>query len=169
VDDVFYIQVGEEMEYITLEEWKERANKLNKSYDSRTKLRHDCEKKLGDYFLVLEYGAKKLVGIYPCHVEETGDDRVHTMRDVKWYCIGDKHLKLMDAEKMIEGIIDVLHDKVDVKKLIEDALHDSSPDDLQEIFDRAVIKKGKVREKEGCYKLLIGGKRGQPFEFMLRS
>lgn len=154
--------------YITLDEWVEKANTLNKSYNSRKSLRQDCEKKLKDHFVIMEYGHKKLISVYPIHVEETGDNRVHMMRDVKWYHV-DKSIRLMDTDKMVAGIVSVLKDKVDVEELIKDALYDSNPETLEEVFERAVVKKGSIKSKEGCYKLAIGGKPGKPFEFMLRD
>ena len=77
--------------------------------------------------------------------------------------------KEQDTEKLVKEIVEVLKDKISVEKFLEDVLNDIDPEELEEIYERAVVKKGKIREEEGCYKLLIGGKRGAPFELMLRG
>jgi len=148
-----------------LEEWTERKDKLKDRYKNREELRKDCIKKLDkENFVFMEYTYDNLIGIYP-----VGIDFSHTMRDVKWYHTKDDCLEAMETKEKIKQIASILKDHVTIEKLIEDALTETNPNDLNEIFERVVLKKGKVREVEGCYKLILGGKRGTPFEFPLRD
>jgi len=158
-------------ETINLTEWRSKLDKLETEYRSINKLRDDAKEKLGEYFILMEYGEKNLIGLYPSgKVDEyEGDERLHTMRDVRWYYIMKTKLKLLDTEKMVGALVDKLKDKLSTEEILRDALYDTTPDDLKEMFERAIINKGKVREKGGCYKLCIGGKRGRPLELMVRN
>jgi len=146
-----------------LEEWTERKDKLKNRYKNREDLRKDCVKKLDkDNFVFMEF--VDLIGIYP-----VGIDSLHTMRDVKWYNVKDDSLEAMETKEKIKQITNILKDHVTLEKVIEDALTETNPSDLNEIFERVVLKRGKIKEEEGCYKLILGGKRGAPFEFALRD
>lgn len=149
----------------TLKDWKEKASQLKNSYRSYGKLIDDCTSIFKENFIVVYHG--KLAIIYPNEVEDA--DEFHKIRDAVIYKRTGHTIKKIDTEKLISEIVNVLKDKISVEKLLKDVLNDIEPEELEEIYERAVIKEGKVREEEGCYKLLIGGKRGAPFELMLRG
>jgi len=158
---------------IKLETWRKYIDSLKKNYKNIKELREDTKKKCKNHHVIMIYDDRGIVGVYPGQgVDQYGehaDDRVHTMRDVKWYYIRKTTLRQLDIEKMIDELVEKFRDKLSVDKILRDALYDTNPEDLNEMFERAVIKKGKVKEKEGCYKLIIGGKRGSPMEFMVRE
>ena len=78
-------------------------------------------------------------------------------------------LKEINIEKLKSGIIKELSDKINTTALLDDVLGDMSIHSLEELSARAVDKKGSVKSKEGCYKLVIGGKKGRPMQLMLRE
>jgi|Deesub1362A_J573_1020465.scaffolds.fasta_scaffold13388_3 uncharacterized protein (DUF2267 family) len=150
---------------LTLKEWKEITNQLKNSYKSFTKLQEDCAKIIPcDFAIVYQKG---MAVIYPESLEDA--EEFHRIRDAVIYKRIGSTIKRVDTEKLVSEIVNVLKDKISVEKLLEDVINDIDPEDLEEIYERAVVKKGKIREEEGCYKLLIGGKRGAPFELMLRG
>jgi len=156
---------------ITLKEWRKKAGKLNKKYSDVIALGKDAEKRLNKYYYIQDVPVRKFLMIYPLFVEEGGkdDERIHQMRDCVVYKKEDGALYKLDAEKMMTAIVSKLVKHVSPEDVIKDALSDLAPEDFEEVFERAVIKNGKVREKEGCYKLILGGKRGSPFQFMIRD
>jgi len=73
-----------------------------------------------------------------------------------------------DLQEAVKMIVSKLAPQVDVKKFLEELilLHSS----VEEIIDlRERLEKGyvKVKEAERCYSLMVGGKRGRPYEFNL--
>lgn len=157
---------------ITLFEWRKKVKKLKGFYNTREELRKDANKKLDVHYHIIEIPTKNCIGIYPIFYIEGGkdDDRLHVMRDVCFYRVNDKEeLQQLDSEKLIDALVEKLKGSISIEPILRDALYDTNPDDLMEIFERAVVKKGKVREKGGCYKLSIGGKPGAPFELSLRD
>ena len=77
--------------------------------------------------------------------------------------------KKMNTKKFIDALVEKLTPHVSVEELLRDTLYDTNPEDLKEMYERVIEKKGSIREKPGCYKLMLGGKRGVPFQFMLRE
>ena len=80
----------------------------------------------------------------------------------------DGVLRRVNLNKLKAELINHLKFKISIEKFLDDVLTDMSTNDLLEIYERAVEKKGKIKEKEGCYQLLIGGKKGAPVPLMLR-
>lgn len=149
----------------TLKDWKEKAAQLKNSYKSFAKLMDDCIIIFRENFAIVHQ--KGLAIVYPDSLEDA--EEFHKIRDAIIYKRIGSTIKRIDTEKLVKEIVEVLKDKISVEKFLEDVLNDIDPEDLEEIYERAVVKKGKIREEEGCYKLLIGGKRGAPFELMLRG
>jgi len=157
---------------ITLEEWRKKANNLEPEYKTLDKLREDAMKMIGEsYHYITDIPITKMVIVYPFGVIEYGadDERIHLSRDAVFYFKNKGLLRRLDTEKLIDTLVLELVPYVTVEPIIRDALYDTNPDDLKEMYERVVIKKGSVKEKPGCYKLVIGGKRGTPFQFMLRD
>lgn len=152
---------------ISSQEWVKRAEKLKERYKSTAALLKACDDIFGEYYALMIYSGKKLVGVYPSNVEEdiAHDHRFHTMRDIRWYLNTEGKLQQLETEKMIDALVERFKEEIDISAIIRDRLHDSNPDEIDELFERAIIKKGSVKEKEGCYKLMVGGKRGKPYEF----
>ena len=80
-----------------------------------------------------------------------------------------KKIHKIDQERLRKELGEILMQKFDTKKFFEDFVITLSPMELMEAYDRAVIKKGKVKHVEGCSKFLIHGQRGPPMELMLRN
>jgi hypothetical protein len=158
---------------MTLETWRKKCKKMNVSYDSISNLQDDANKKLGaDNYYITTVPKIKIIIVYPFAVVEGGkdDDRIHLSRDALFYFLTEKGThKKMNTEKFINALVEKLTPHVSVEELVRDALYDTNPEDLKEMYERVVEKKGSIKEKPGCYKLRLGGKRGVPFEFMLRD
>jgi len=78
-------------------------------------------------------------------------------------------LEEINIEKLKQEIIKKLSDKINTTAMLDDVLGDLTIQGLKELHSRTVEHKGKVKSKEGCYKLTIGGKKGRPMELMLRD
>jgi len=149
--------------------WVKLSENLKEEYETVNDLQMACEEIFSDHCIVMIYNGLETIGVYPSNFDTdyANDHRIHLMRDVVWYENKGEKIKKMDSARKIEAIVEAIQDKVDVQKLLIDRLNDSNPEELQELFERAVLKKGAVKEKEGCYKLLVGGKRGKPYEFAI--
>ena len=149
-----------------LSEWVKKSKKLLNKYETFEDLEDDCRELFGRNFQIIKR-PDNLILISPLLIEI--DEEIHTSRDLPIFLKRDgKYIKL-NTKKLIDEVVKVLKSKVTIEKLLEDALCSLSPEELQEVYERVIKKKGKVREEEGCYKLLIGGKKGYPFELMLRG
>lgn len=148
-------------------EWIEKKKSLKDKYDSVDKLIDHCDKIFGKYYGTIFLALNKMLMVRPVLIE--GDEHIHISRDSVLYRRKGNKWHLVDTMKLINVLVEHLKEHVSVEKLVEDALCDTSPEQLEELFERVVKKKGSIREEEGCYKLIIGGKRGQPMEFMLRD
>lgn len=74
----------------------------------------------------------------------------------------------IDLAKTLENVINKLAPHVDVKKLLmEIILLQSPPQEVLELKERLEKGYAKVTEAKLCYSLMIGGKRGKPYEFNL--
>ena len=158
---------------ITLEKWRKKASKMNLRYKNIADIEKDADKKIrNEYFYVTSIPKVNVIVVYPFSVIEGGkdDDRIHLSRDALFYFKSEKgKYKKMNTKKFIDELTEKLYTYVDVKELIRDTLYDTNPQDLRELYERAIENKGKIKDAPGCYKLKIGGKRGAPFELMLRD
>ena len=155
------------MKRMTYKEWMKLKKKLKNEYHSVDDVIVDCDKTFEKHYGTIFLGLNKMLMVRPVAIED--DDHLHLSRDTALFRKKNNIWVYVDTKALIDELVNHLKEHVSVEKIIEDALCDTDPDELEEIFDRVVNKKGKIREEEGCYKLIIGGKRGQPMEFMLRE
>jgi len=166
------IEIDKPKKEITLEKWRKKAKKMNVKYENLQQLSDDACKKIGNsYHYISNVPIVKMLIIYPFGVIEYGkdDERIHLSRDALFYVMIEKGYKKLNTEKLINELVIKLAPAVNTEELVRDALYDTNPDDLKELYERVIVKEGKVRDKPGCYKLVVGGKRGTPFELMLRD
>ena len=70
-----------------------------------------------------------------------------------------------DVEKRNKMIVDIskkLKNQVNVEEFLKDKLEDYPLDDIEDLYKRLQNEKAKVTNKEGCFYLNIGGKKGHP-------
>ena len=80
---------------------------------------------------------------------------------------GHRYVQI-DIPKTIETIVNKLAPHVDVKKLLtEMLLIQSGPMEIMELKERLEKGYAKVKDVPGCYSIMVGGKRGRPYEFVL--
>ena len=80
---------------------------------------------------------------------------------------GQRYVQI-DITKTIETIVNKLAPHVDVKKLLtEMLLIQSGPMEIMELKERLEKGYAKVKDTPGCYSIMVGGKRGRPYEFVL--
>ena len=139
----------------------QKYKRLKDKYKTLEELKDDI---LEDYIFVFRK-KDNLVVVTPYEV----DEGVHINQVAHYYYYSDNCIKKIDVDKLKKELIEILSKHITIKKLIEDVLNTIPPDELMEIYERAVVKKGKIKEEEGCYKLLIGGKRGKPYELAIRD
>ena len=79
---------------------------------------------------------------------------------------GHRYVRV-DLTKTIGFIVEKLAPHIDVKKfLTELIIVTSPPEEIMELRDR-LERKPKISEAPRCLALMIGGKRGRPYEFIL--
>ena len=78
-------------------------------------------------------------------------------------------MRKVDQEKLRTELGDLLMKQFNTKSFMDDFVVTLTPCELIEAYDRAIIKKGKVKQVEGCSKFLIYGNKGIPMQLMLRS
>ena len=82
-----------------------------------------------------------------------------TKIDGKW-----KRVPILDIQsKLAEELVK----QIEPKKILMYALKKLPPEDLEELYERVVEKRGKVVEGEGCYCLFVGGKQGAKKPFVV--
>ena len=150
--------------YIKLNTWRKQLPELQKTYTTLKTLDEACQIIFRDHYNIILRGA--LIEITPANYLD--DDSLHPIRDCRFYT-RTKPLKQINTEDCIDFLIERLKDNISIEKLLKDALYDTDIADLMELGDRLTHPVCKITEKEGCYKLTIGGKKGAPFEFMLRD
>jgi len=80
---------------------------------------------------------------------------------------GNRYVQI-DITKTIKTIVNKLAPHVDVKQLLtEMLLIQSGPVEILELKERLEKAYPKVKDAPGCYSLMIGGKRGRPYEFVM--
>lgn len=97
-----------------------------------------------------------------------GEDKGHILDKCVTYlrqedgkCYRGNMKRIQDA--LVKKFLEVL----EPKDFLDDWVKTIWPHELIEAYDRAVIKNGKVKPKEGCYGFNIHGKRGSPQSLML--
>jgi len=157
------------MSFIEFKKWKELAEELENEYDTLQDLIDHCKDIFGENFTI-ELTPPDIVSVAPHKVVVEYEEDIHQSRDYIYYISDDGYtnLKKLDTEEMINSLSEALKKHVDVKKLIADALHELPISELKDIFERAVIKEGKIKAEEGCFQLKIYGKRGGPATLRLR-
>lgn len=135
--------------------------KLELTYKSVGDLYEDLKTRKQKYALAT-LTDKNLVTVTPMK-----EDNVFIPESVVFEILEDGTLEQRDIEKMEKEVIKRLAKYVDPEKLLIEILRTLSPEQLVELHERAIVKKGKVTEGPGCYSLKIGGGRGAPYELYL--
>jgi len=117
---------------------------------------------LKDDECVVVYKKDGFAAVYPAELEV--GEMPHLRRLFK---IKDGQFEEINLNAIVKEIVDFLEHKITPKKLLEDVLKTSDPNTIMEVLER-IRKKPKVKEAEGCYYLLIGGKRGLPLQLNIR-
>lgn len=109
---------------------------------------------------------KRLIMVFPQAIKEDDHfgDHTHMFVQLKNNQVWGLDMKIMQAE-----LASALMKHFTPEKFMSDFVKSLEPVDLIEAYDRAIIRKGKVREREGCYKFEIFGKRGPSLELMMRN
>ncbi len=74
-------------------------------------------------------------------------------------------------EEVIEGLLKGLKEKSKaLRGLLDDVLQDTWDENIENLYERVIVKKQKVSIGDGCFKLSIGdGRRKNSTEIMLRN
>lgn len=75
----------------------------------------------------------------------------------------------VDQERLRRELGELLMKQFSTKSFMDDFVVTLTPMELIEAYDRAIVKKGKVKQVEGCSKFLIYGQNGSPMQLMLRN
>lgn len=145
--------------------WRKKAEKLHKKYNDLESLREHCTEVFGRNF-VIQLLEPELVHVVPLEYK-IDPTEINTSKDAPLYSTKNNYLQRIDTDKLIDAIVKKIKGSVTVEMFLADYVGNLQPDDLLEVYDRAVVRGGKVRESPGCYMLAIGGKRGRPMELEL--
>lgn len=135
--------------------------KLELTYKSVGDLYEDLKTREQEFALAT-LTDKNLVTVTPIK-----EDNVFIPESIVFEILEDGTLEQRDIEKMEKEVIKRLAKYVDPEKLLIEILKTLSPEQLMDLYERAVEKKGKVTAGKGCYSLKIGGRQGAPFELYL--
>ena len=136
-------------------------DKLDLTYESIGDLYEDLKTRKQKYALAT-LTDKNLVTVTPMK-----EDNVYIPESIVFEILEDGTLEQRDIEKMEKEVIKRLAKYIDPEKLLIEILRMLIPEQLVELYERAVVKEGKITEGPGCYSLKIGGRRGTPFELYL--
>jgi len=117
------------------------------------------------YFRKFKIEEQLIIFIYQSQKREED----HTCDITAIFVEYEDKIKKVEQEKLRQELAKILLKKFSPDKFIEDFLETLMPEEIFEAYTRAVVKKGKVREKEGCYKFQIFGTKGHMMELMLRN
>jgi hypothetical protein len=73
-----------------------------------------------------------------------------------------------ERRKLVKEIVKKLKSKVDIGKFLLDKFDDESIETIKDIHTR-LTKDATVKNKDGCFYLSIGGRRGKPAKLFLRE
>ena len=168
--------------------WAKKAKTLKKQYQSFDELKADCIRIFGhDHFLLENQIVKGEIGdvikVDAVYIVEGGNaEAIHGARDIPIFsCKSDGSLTLLDKEEIIVMLTAVLAEHLEknepdfVKNFMRDVMDNQSLEDLFDLKSRLLNKDGsrkmkaKIKAKEGCFKLIIGGRVGSSKELMLRE
>lgn len=94
----------------------------------------------------------------------------NTSRLLKLFVKAGHRYAQVDLIECVKFIAEKLKDKVNVQKFLEEliALH-SSPEEILELHERLQKPGASVKGSPQCYSIMVGGKPGRPYEFVLVS
>ena len=138
-------------------------DKFKEEYKSLAELVDDVPSDL--FIRKKKVGKNIIVFIYSAELKETE----HTCDITAIFVKHEGKIKKLEQEKLRQELSKILLKHFSPDKFIDDFLETLMPEEIFEAYTRAVVKKGKVREKEGCYKFQIFGSKGPMMELMLRN
>lgn len=101
-------------------------------------------------------------------MEEDASETFDLLKGIIVYHIKDNQtVEKLDMKKIIEECTKTIAKHIRPEALLKNLLRDLSPTEISEVYDRAVVRKGKIKTKNGCFEIQICGKRGSPFKINL--
>jgi len=109
---------------------------------------------------------KRVITVFPAEIDH--DTHFGDITNI-FLQVKNNRILALDMKKLQGELAKVFLGKFSPEKFINDFVKTIDPLELIEAYDRAVVRKGKVKDSEGCYKFLLYGKRGAPQELMIRN
>ena len=135
--------------------------KLESTYKSVGDLYGDIKRREGEYALAT-LTDKNLVTVTPM---DKGN--VEIAEAIVFEILEDGSLRQLNMVEQRKAVVKKLAKYVEAERLLMEILLGYTPEQMIELHERVIEKKGKVTSGSGCYSLKIGGKRGTPFELYL--
>ena len=141
-------------DYIEAKDWMKKAEKLKDKYKSYAELKQHCMKLFGmKHFALLDNPQMNLVLIKPEGYVEGGKPENHITYPPTYKIIENNVLKRFNQELIINELAPVLAEHINRVGLIKDVLHEQTPPQLKELYDRVIgIDKEK---KKSMFKILV--------------
>ena len=136
-------------------------NKLESTYKSIGDLYEDIKSREKEYALAT-LTDKDIVTVIPMD-----EKNAEITKAIVFEILEDDSLKQIDMEEQRKEVVKKLAKYINPERLLMEILKGYEPEQMLELYERAIEKKGKVTESPGCYALKIGGKKGTPFELYL--
>lgn len=138
------------------------SEKLESTYKSVGALYEDIKSREGEYALAT-LTDKNLVTVTPMDIKEN----IKITEAIVFEILEDNSLRRLNLEDQRKAVVKKLAKYIEPERLLMEILIGYTPEQMIELHERVIEKKGKVTSESGCYSLKIGGKRGTPFEVYL--
>lgn len=161
-------------EFIEAKDWMKKAEGLKDAYNSYEELKKDCLKLFGlKHFTLIDDPYLKITVVKPEKFVEGGKPENHVTYPPIYKVLEKGALKRFNQELIIDELAPVLAKHVNREELIRDVLHEQTPPQLKELYDRVIgiekeKKKSSIKQRPGCTYLSIGGKPGKPINLFIR-
>ena len=137
------------------------SEKLEHTYKNVGTLYEDIKNREGEYALAT-LTDKNLVTVTPM---DKGN--IEIAEAIVFQILEDGSLKQLNMKEQRKKVVKKLAKYIEPERLLMEILKGYTPEQMIELHERVIEKKGKVTSGSGCYSLKIGGKRGTPFELYL--
>jgi len=145
-----------EIKHLTYKEWEEKAAELKEEYPSFNELRSDCI----EIFTRENFHIEDMVELRSIFIQNYIQE-IDRCQGIFYNETDDgKFVRVKADKKTVNEIIKKLAEQMDAKKfmkyVLRDALRDTHPSNIDEIYKELKKKDIKIKPKKGCVDLMVG-------------
>lgn len=161
-------------DYIEAKDWVKKAKKLLQEYNCYDDFKNHCTKLFGKkFFSIIDFPGLNVIFVRPEMFVQGGKPENHLKYPPTYKIIENNKLKRFNQEIIIDELAPILAEHVDRVELLKDVLHEQTPKELKDLYERVIGTKEKkkepsIKQKPGCVYISIGGKPGNPKHLFIR-